>query len=314
MKVALCHQGSTIDTAALVCVKEVACDSVDIVYVNGAMMKTTLALAVFGMVLVTAMTTTAFAASKTNRIEVRYVPPKNPAHQEIYTDLKQHGALEKLQKFLSPVRLPETLRISVEECDGEPDAFYEDAEITICYEYIYELKKNMPQEKTPSGIAPIDTVIGPLFEVSLHEFGHALFDMLELPVFGREEDAADQLAAYILLQFGESEARRLIAGTAYAYHIDEMKADPCRSTEDYANEHGTPAQRFFNVLCIAYGADTKQFADIVSEGYLPETRAEYCEEEYEQVQDAFDELVLPHIDLVLAEEIQGISWLREPEQ
>jgi len=278
------------------------------------MMRASLAFAVFGMVLVTAMTTTAFAASKTNRIKVHYVPPKNPAHQGIYTDLKQHGALEKLQKFLSPVRLPETLRISMEECGGEPDAFYEDAEITICYEYIYELIQNMPQEKTPSGIAPIDTVIGPVFEVSLHEFGHALFDMLELPVFGREEDAADQLAAYILLQFGESEARRLIAGTAYAYHIDEMKADPCRSMEDYASEHGTPAQRFFNVLCIAYGADTKQFAEIVSEGYLPETRAEYCEEEYEQVQDAFDELVLPHIDLVLAEEIQGISWLREPEQ
>jgi hypothetical protein len=256
----------------------------------------------------------AFAASKANRISIRYVPPKNPAHQDIYTELKQRGALEKLQKLLSPVRLPQTLRISLAGCDGEADAFYEDAEITICYEYIDELMKNMPQEKTTSGIAPMDTVIGPLFEISLHEFGHALFDMLELPVFGREEDAADQLAAYILLQFGESEARRLIAGTAYAYHIDEGKADPCRSMDDYANEHGTPAQRFYNVLCIAYGADAKQFADIVSEGYLPETRAEYCEEEYEQVQDAFDELVLPHIDLDLADEIQGISWLREPEQ
>ena len=52
----------------------------------------------------------------------------------------------------------------------------------------------------------------------------------------------------------------------------------------------------------------------MSEGYLPKTRAEYCEEEYEQVQDAFDELILPHIDLDLADEIQGISWLREPEQ
>jgi len=87
----------------------------------------------------------------------------------------------------------------------------------------------MPQEKPPSGIAPIDTVIGPLFEVTLHEFAHAMFEMLKLPVFGREEDAADQVAAYILLQFGESEARRLIGGTAYAYHMDGKKIDPCRS-------------------------------------------------------------------------------------
>ena len=84
--------------------------------------------------------------------------------------------------------------------------------------------------------------------------------------------------------------------------------------EDYAGEHGTPAQRFFNVLCIAYGADTKLFADIVSGGYLPKTRAEYCEEEYEQVQDAFDLLVLPHIDVVLAEKVRNTKWLREPEQ
>jgi len=293
---------------------EVACDSVGIVCTKGVMMKISIASAVANAILVTAMATTAFAASKVNRVSVRYVPPKNPVHQEIYTDLKQRGALEKLQKLLSPFRLPRTLRISLAECDGEADAFYEDAAITICYEYIDELIKNMPQDPLPGGIAPIDTVIGPVFEVSLHEFAHALFDMLELPVFGREEDAADQVAAYTLLQFGESEARRLIAGTAYAYHMDETKIDQCRSIEDYADEHGTPAQRFFNVLCIAYGADTKLFSDIVSEGYLPKSRAEFCEEEYEQVQDAVDLLIIPHIDIDLADEVMDRAWLREPEE
>ena len=277
-------------------------------------MKTSLVLAAATTILVTAMATTAFAASKVNRVKVRYVPPENPAHQEIYTKLKQRGALEKLQKLLSPVRLPRTLRISLEGCDGEADAFYEDASITICYEYIDELIKNMPDEKPPSGITPMDTVIGPLVEVALHEFAHAMFEMLKLPVFGREEDAADQLAAYILLQFGETEARRLIGGTAYAYHMDQEKIDPCRSIEDYADEHGTPAQRFFNVLCIAYGADTKLFGEIVSKGYLPKSRAEFCEEEYEQVQDAVDLLIIPHIDLDLADEVMERSWLRDPEK
>lgn len=277
-------------------------------------MKTTLAMAVTGLILITAVAIPAFSASKTNRVSIRYVPPKDPAHQEIYTELKQRGSLEKLQKLLSPVRLPGKLRISLTGCDGEADAFYEDADITICYEYVAELVKNMPQETTPSGIEPIDTVIGPIVEVSLHEFAHALFDMLELPVFGREEDAADQVAAYTMLQFGESEARRLIAGTAHAYHMDETKIDPCRSMADYADEHGTPAQRFFNVLCIAYGADTKLFGDIVSKGFLPKSRAEYCEEEYEQVQDAVDLLIVPHIDLDLADELMGDPWLPESEQ
>jgi len=65
---------------------------------------------------------------------------------------------------------------------------------------------------------------------------------------------------------------------------------------------------------IAYGADTKLFGDIVSKGFLPKTRAEYCEEEYEQIQDAVDLLIIPHIDLDLADELMDKPWLPESEQ
>ena len=41
---------------------------------------------------------------------------------------------------------------------------------------------------------------------------------------------------------------------------------------------------------------------------------EGCDEEYEQVQDAFDLLVLPHIDEVLADEVADTKWLPEAEQ
>ncbi len=276
-------------------------------------MKTSLVLTIAGMVLTATMVTTAFAASKTDRISIRYVPPKNPEHQLFYTQLKQRGALEKLQKLLSPIRLPRTLRISLEGCDGEADAFYDYAAITICYEYIDELWQNMPKETTPSGIKPFDTVLGPLYEASLHEFGHALFDMLDLPVFGREEDAADQVAAYLLLLFKDSEAYRLITATVRAYGTEEKKVGGCRSLEDYANEHSTPAQRAFNLMCMAYGADKKLYSGFVSKGYLPKVRAEYCYEEYEQIQEAFETLVHPHIDFVLAKSLKDVTWL-EPER
>ena len=285
--------------------------SIGIVCVKDTMMKNVLILMLSGIILVSSLSMTAFAASKSGRVSVRYVPPKNPIHQKIYVDLKQREALEGLQEFLSPIRLPEELRISLAGCDGEPDAFYEDAAITICYEYINELWENMLEETTLDGVAPTDLVIGPLFEVSLHEVAHALFDMLELPVLGREEDAADQVAAYIMLQVGELEARRLIIGTAYAYKTDEERSGPCRPVEDYSSEHSTPAQRGFNLLCIAYGADSKLFADIVSRGYLPEERAEYCEEEYEQVQDAFEILIKPHLDPSLVEKALNNSWLQD---
>ena len=49
----------------------------------------------------------------------------------------------------------------------------------------------------------------------LHETGHAVFNMLQIPVLGREEDAADQFAAYLMLRLGKDEARRMILGSAY---------------------------------------------------------------------------------------------------
>ena len=274
-------------------------------------MKTALALAVAGAVLVTATATSAFAASKTNRVSVSYGLPKNPAHQRIYERLKERRSLEKLQEFLSPFRLPRTLKISLAGCDGEADAFYGEDAITICYEYIDELWKNMPAETTAAGIAPIDTIIGPLFDTSLHEFGHALFDMLNLPVLGREEDAADQVAAYIYLQLGKAEARRLIMGTAYAYKGEAERAAAPPSLKEFSDEHGTPAQRAFNVLCIAYGADPKLFGDFVTKGYLPKKRAEACPDEYRQVSRAFETLIGPHIDRAVAKKILDKSWLPE---
>jgi len=58
----------------------------------------------------------------------------------------------------------------------------------------------MPKEATPAGVAPMDAVVGPFFDTSLQEFAHALFDMLDVPVLGREEDAAEQVQdAYEML-------------------------------------------------------------------------------------------------------------------
>jgi len=286
-----------------------------------------LTLAVATMLVATTMATTAFADSQATRVQIRYEPPKDREHRQIYEDFKSLRVLENLQEFLSPFRLPRTLTIMLAGCDGEADAFYGDDEITICYEYVDELWKNMPAQTTPGGVAPIDTVVGPLFDTSLHEFAHALFDMLELPVLGREEDAADQVAAYIYLQLGPDESRRLITGTVYAYAAEAMKgempssleeaaeamkAERPSSLEEFAGEHGTPAQRAYNVMCMAYGANREVFGDVVEKGFLPFERAEFCHEEYEQVQHAFQALVAPHIDQDLAREIFDRTWLGDP--
>ena len=273
-------------------------------------MRAVLALVITWAMLVPGIVTTVqAAAARASRVSVSYVPPKDPAYQPVYEQLKQLRFLEKLQQFLTPFRLPRALLVKVEGCNGDANAFYEYNVITVCYEYIDQLWKTMPAETTAAGLAPIDALVGPLFDTCLHEFGHALFDLLRVPVLGREEDAADQVSAYIMLHFGKAEARRLIEGVAYAYKI-EVEADTVPPTMTrFADVHGTPAQRFYNVLCIAYGADAQLFRDMVEKGYLPKERAEDCKGEYQQVADAYEKLIGPHVDRSRAKNVFDKSWL-----
>ena len=279
------------------------------------MKKNCLVLAVSSMFLTTVLAVTAHIAvetrqGKTHQVRISYVPPKNPAHQQAYDILKERQSLEKLQEFLSPYQLQWPLNISLTECDGEADAMYSDDTITICYEYIEELRKYMPAKATPAGIEPIDTLVGPFVDTVLHEFAHALFDYLDVPVLGREEDAADQVSAYIYLQLGKDEARRLITGTVYAYMLEVQDTD-APSMEEFADEHSTSEQRAFNLLCIAYGADPELFKDITTLWGLPQYRVDICEEEYELISLAYQTLIGPHIDPDLAEKVFDKSWLPE---
>jgi hypothetical protein len=247
---------------------------------------------------------------KPNRIQVAYVMPANSAHQPIYALLKERHVLERFKEYLAPLRLPRPLLLKVDGCNGEANAWYEDSEhtVTVCYEYIDEVMRNAPKERTPGGVTPQDAVIGPTVEVFLHEVSHALFDLLKVPILGREEDAADQLAAYNMLQLGKEEARSSIAGVAFMYGREAQGEKP--KLETFSDVHGISAQRFYNVLCLAYGADPALFADVVQKGYLPKSRAEGCGDEYKQVDYAFKKLISPSIDQALQKKVRSKKWLK----
>ena len=74
--------------------------------------------------------------------------------------------------------------------------------------------------------------LGSFSGLPLHEVGHATFDILKVPIFGHEEDAADNFATYIMLQFGEGQAHRLIGGAAWAWraYFRGLQRDPVDAT------------------------------------------------------------------------------------
>ena len=218
------------------------------------------------------------ADAQPNRIRIEYVVPKSPEHQPLYELIKQRHTLEKLQEIYSAFQLPTDLTLRTAECDGASNAWYQRGRVTVCYEYLNDIWKVMPQETTAAGIAPGDAVVGQFFYVLAHEMGHAMFDLLDVPVFGRPEDAADQFATYIMLQFGKDQAHRLITGAAHSYQKYLLHPKVTAPLAAFSDAHSPPATRFYNMLCLAYGADPVLFADFISKDYLPQARASGCRE------------------------------------
>jgi hypothetical protein len=249
------------------------------------------------LLIVSLAITTALASpawSNSERVRIEYREPKNRTQEPILKSLKEHRVLETLQDLLSTFQLPRSLLLLTKDCDGVSNAWYEDNVVTMCYEFVADIYLRAPLKTTDAGITRDDTIVGTLVQVLLHETGHALFELLEIPIFGREEDAADQFAAYLILQMHREDARRIIDGvTQMLWNQSTLqKAD----RDAFSNVHGLPAQRFFNLICLAYGHHPWYYADIVKKGLLPEERAESCKAEYGQIAHAMDALISPHID------------------
>jgi len=264
-------------------------------------------------------TPTIAAEAQANRMIIKYVPPTNPAHQALYQRLMERRVLEKLQEVFSPFQLPVELKLRTVGCDGVSNAWYQKPApgssspptVSVCYEYIAEIQQSMPPETTPAGITPMNAMLGQFFYVFAHEMGHAVFDVLGVPVFGREEDAADNFATYIMLRFGDEEARALITGAAYSYRKYVQGSQVTVPLAAFSDAHSAPAQRFYNLLCTAYGSDPTRYGDFVENDYLPKSRAGSCKREYNTAAFAFRELISPHVDKELAKQVLGKNWLPE---
>src|SRR5262245_66657246 len=100
-----------------------------------------------------------------------------------------------------------------------------------------------------------------------------MFDLFKMPLIGHAEDAADNFAGYIMLQFGKERARRLIAGGDWAWrmYVADYRTNPIvqKQLAGFASNHGQPDERFYYPMCLAFGADPMNFVDLAQDGYLP---------------------------------------------
>lgn len=129
--------------------------------------------------------------------------------------------------------------------------------------------------------------------VIAHEIGHALVHELRLPVTGREEDAVDGFAAYLLAdnpRFGPASA------IAAAMLFEGFASDPRKLTsEHFADEHSLAQQRVYQFVCWVYGSHPKRFRGLVGPDLLPRKRAVRCRSEWRQLRSSWDQILAPHL-------------------
>jgi len=185
--------------------------------------------------------------------------------------------------------VPDDVGLRFSECE-ESNAYFsaEDMEITLCVELLSEMDESL-KETYPDEDDRREAVAGAFTATVLHEVGHALVSVLEIPVTGREEDAVDQLSAWVLIEADMADAVLSAAETYYTAEAQEA------DHETLADEHSLDQQRYFNMVCWVYGSNPDDNADLLVDWELPEARAEQCPDEYALINKSWSALLAAHL-------------------
>lgn len=222
-----------------------------------------------------------------------YGPDPNSPY-EAAAWLRDTRLLEDNAVWLSSIyKLPHDVEIAGAEC-GTVNAFYAPGgkAVTLCYELVdhlldigYELYGDDPDVAEDFAYNVLDGIV-------LHEAGHALVDVLDLPVTGLEEDAVDQFSALIQSRTYDDYDPYYDVGRIMMLDVaDWWDYESQHGPSNYWDVHSLDEQRFYNIACYAYGADPEYNRDLVGIDYLHPSRAKTCPHEYEQMSSSWDRLL-----------------------
>ncbi len=234
-----------------------------------------------------------------------YTEPQDPQFRPIRERLMRRQVLEQLRLFLSPLKLPRKLLVQLDQCNAERRPYQSGGPVTICYEYVAKVDRIAPRNQPADGLPREMMIVGAFVQAVLHEVAIATFDILDIPVWGREADAADKLAGFIMVQFGKDVALKVMVGAAWFFDASERQWNG----SDFASEQSPEAQRFYNYLCIAFGSDPASFKFLIDQNLLPLDRAQRCNSEFYALRLAFAKEILPHVDQQLMKRVQSATWL-----
>ncbi|HIK14161.1 MAG TPA: hypothetical protein IGS53_02495 [Leptolyngbyaceae cyanobacterium M33_DOE_097] len=232
------------------------------------------------------------AIKGTGRMKVVYYPVKNPMSQAMKDIYQKTQIFERMSALIdSDIKLPRQVTVELAEC-GFENAFYEPAKhrIVVCYEltrYFINLYRKLGLSDREAGEKAMFATVFTFF----HEAGHMLTNELELPITGREEDAADQFSTIILAERAGEAGEKAAEAAALWFGAADSPATRTR----FMDEHSLDQQRFYAIMCLLYGNNPQKYGRTATQLGFQETRKAKCQREYAQVSRSWKALLAPHV-------------------
>jgi Putative metallopeptidase len=125
---------------------------------------------------------------------------------------------------------------------------------------------------------------GSMRSIVFHELGHFLIAEYEIPIGGREEDAADGFVVFALTE--KSDPNEMLAPISLWI---AMAKD--RTRIDWWDSHGTDEQRAARLACLLAGQDRDRYGRLRQMLSVPENKLEECRREAEKNMKSWDTLL-----------------------
>ena len=206
--------------------------------------------------------------------------PAEPDNRAIKTQLESSTALQEAVALINQNwQLEDDIVLRM---GGEEDPYYDPETSTIYFSYYFadEIAQRYQQAKGKPTSQDLNRfVISGVVHTLFHEYAHVLVDYLSLPVLGREEDAADSFASYVLLTMMNN-GEQILRDGAELFYLESLDPDPFDAAM-LSDSHSLSIQRFYMGICHLYASNEDANQNLIKEHDFDEEWVNTCLMDYD---------------------------------
>jgi hypothetical protein len=226
----------------------------------------------------------------------QYAAANSQSPEALAEAILKDGAIDGIAAgFSKNFVLPVDLNIHVLSGGGSPHYDPSSKTVNLFYDFA-----NLTADIIKAGNPTMtDTELGKEWAavndfVLIHELAHAFINAYpDMPITGREEDAADGMATFFFTDEVPGGAEYAFDAANFFHELQGYQGAP--DVTQFQNEHSLSVQRSYDIACKVAGSSDANMAEVAALNILPAERLQRCPDEYAQNSKAWKLLLKPYL-------------------